>query len=216
MHTPVFRLTQYLYRYSTKKFESDHSSSSNPGGLPEIEYIAAARTLNCEVAAIKAVVQTEVGVRGAFDSQHRPTILFERHIFSSRTAGKFDKTNPDLSNPIAGGYGRFVEQYPKLERAINLNRKAALESASWGAFQIMGFNHRQAGFNSIEEFVDAMKKSVQKQIAAFIIFVKNDPALKQALHKKDWATFAKLYNGSGYAVNKYDEKMKANYVKYSG
>ena len=212
----IFNVVQYLYRYTAATFESDHSGSSNPGGLPESEYIAAARTLDCEVAAIKAVVETEVGVRGAFDSQQRPTILFERHIFSSRTGGKFDKTNPDLSNPIAGGYGRFIEQYPKLERAINLNRRAALESVSWGAFQIMGFNHKQAGFNSIDEFVEAMKKSVQKQIAAFITFVSNDPALKKALHKKDWTSFAKIYNGSAYAVNKYDEKMKTNYIKYSG
>lgn len=212
----IFNLAQYLYRYTASTFEADHSGTVNPGGLPESEYIAAARALDCEVAAIKAVVETEVGVRGAFDSQQRPTILFERHVFSEKTNRKFDDTNPDLSNRVPGGYGRFAEQYPKLERAINLNRKAALESVSWGAFQIMGYNHKQAGFNSIDEFVEAMKKSVQKQIAAFITFVSNDPVLKQALHEKDWTTFAKRYNGPGYAVNKYDEKMKTNYIKYSG
>ncbi len=35
----------------------------------------------------------------------RPTILFERHIFSKRTEGAYDAKYPDISNKIAGGYG---------------------------------------------------------------------------------------------------------------
>ena len=32
-----------------------------------------------------------------------------------------------------------------------------------------------------------------------------------ALQSKDWKTFARLYNGPGYAQNRYDEKLaKAN------
>ena len=35
-----------------------------------------------------------------------------------------------------------------------------------------------------------------------------------ALQQKDWASFAKRYNGPAYAQNKYDEKLAAAYKKY--
>ena len=114
------------------------------GGIKNSVFVDMAKKLGCETAAIKAVVDTEVGIRGAFDSQRRSTILFERHVFSKLTSGKYDKSNPDISNPAPGGYGRFSDQYSRLSRAQKLDNDAALKSASWGAFQIMGGNHRRA------------------------------------------------------------------------
>lgn len=131
------------------------------GGLSESEYKAAAITLICEVAVIKAVVLTELGISDPFDDLGRPTILFERHRFSALTHGKFDKTDPDISNPVRGGYGKFSEQYPKLIRAMALDDMAAPMACSWGAFQIMGENFKQAGHTTISEFVTAMKASVR-------------------------------------------------------
>ena len=43
-----------------------------------------AARLGCETAAVKAVVETEVAIRGPYDSQGRPTILFERHVWLIR------------------------------------------------------------------------------------------------------------------------------------
>ena len=69
-----------------------------------------------------------------FLSDRRPKILFERHIFHKRTGGKFSAKHPDISNRNAGGYGAGGgHQYVRLEKAIKLDRKAALESASWGS-----------------------------------------------------------------------------------
>lgn len=186
----------------------------NPGGLSDDLYVQAATTLVCEAAAVKAVVATELGILSAFDPQGRPTILFERHRFSALTNGKFDTSNPDISNPVPGGYGKFSEQYPKLDRAMKLDRVAALESASWGAFQIMGENYDQAGFSCVDDFVSAMQTSVESQLKAFIKFVSGNITLVKALRDKDWTSFARIYNGSGYKVNNYDGKMKANYNLY--
>ena len=36
-----------------------------------------------------------------------------------------------------------------------------------------------------------------------------------ALYVWGWATFARLYNGSGYKGNKYDTKMAENYKIFS-
>ena len=197
-----------------KSAESQSATSSSKGGiagLTEDQLNAAAQLLGCEVAAVKAVVKTELGVRSAFDAQGRPTILYERHYFHKLTQGKYDKSDPDLSSPLAGGYDKFSEQYPKLERAMKLDKAAALKSASWGAFQIMGANHVAAGHASVDSFVAAMKRSVADQADAFVNFVKSDAVLKKSICEKDWTTFAKRYNGPGYAKNAYDTKMKENY-----
>ena len=188
---------------------------AGPGGLSEDLYVEAASQLGCEVAAIKAVVKTEVDIRGAFDTSGRPTILFERHKFYKHTNGRFAQSNPDICNSVQGGYGRFSEQYPKLDRAIMLDRPAALKSASWGAFQILGENHVQAGHSTVESFVAAMKHSVAAQLKAFVAFVRGDGRLLTALRTRNWATFARIYNGPGYAKNEYDQHMRSNYQRFA-
>lgn len=175
-------------------------------------YKQAASTLGCEVAAIRAVADVE-SKRDPFDRYGRPTILFERHKFRKFTASKFNKSHPDLSN-AAGGYGKFSEQYGKLARAAMLNEEAALKSASWGAFQIMGFNHKAAGHATVVGFVDAMAGSAERHLQAFVAFVSFHASLKKAIKDKDWAAFAKGYNGDGYAKNQYDTKMAAAYKKF--
>jgi N-acetylmuramidase len=186
------------------------------GGLTEAEFVSAATRLKCETAAVKAVVKTELGVREAFDERGRPTILFERHKFYEFTAGKFAKSDPDICNKTSGGYGKFSEQYGKYERAEKLDKNAAMLSCSWGAFQIMGFNHKRAGYTSVDSFVTAMRESVKKQVSAFIAFIESDAAILKAIQKKDWATFAYRYNGEGYKSNNYDTKMATHYREFSG
>ena len=46
------------------------------------QYMEIAAALDCEIAAVKAFVQTEA-TRDAFDELGRPTILFERHNFTN-------------------------------------------------------------------------------------------------------------------------------------
>lgn len=174
------------------------------------DYISAARALDCEAAAVEAVAITETR-SAAFDSQGRPTILFERHKFYKYTNGAHAATHPDLCNAVAGGYGSTSSQYDRLARAKALNEEAALKSASWGKFQIMGFRHPEAGYATVFTMVEAMKRSEQDHFEAFVKFVKADDRLLRAIRQKDWATFARIYNGEKYAENQYDTKMKQYY-----
>ena len=110
------------------------------------DYIIAASQLNCEVAAIKAVAQTE-SPREAFQDflgKKMPSILYERHYFKRLTGGKYNKSHPILSGP-RGNYGLYSAQYKKLLEAMSLDEEAALKSCSWGKFQIMGANYKNCG-----------------------------------------------------------------------
>ena len=97
---------------------------------------------------------------------------------------------------------------------MSLDGQAALESASWGRFQIMGFNFAACGYKSVMAFVRAMYESEGKQLDAFVAFIRH-ANLTAALREKRWADFARGYNGPGYAANSYDQKLQAAYEKFS-
>src|SRR5262245_55550212 len=127
--------------------------------LSEAGLTKAASDIGVERPALWAVMTVETKGCG-FLADRRPQILFERHVFHKRTEGAFDQTDPDLSNPRAGGYGKGgAFQYERLARAIALKRDAALASTSWGLGQIMGFNAVAAGFADVEAMVRAMCNS---------------------------------------------------------
>jgi hypothetical protein len=183
-------------------------------GISDQDYADAASLLGVEVAAIKSVAEVETS-GAAFDDYGRPRILFERHYFHQLTSGRYDKHHPDISNHLGGGYGKFSAQYGKLERAYLLDAVAALESASWGRFQIMGKNHGDAGFTSVQEFVLALSHTESAHLRAFSSFVSANKGLHKALQKKDWTAFARGYNGKGYKKNDYDTKLKDAYDKFA-
>ena len=182
--------------------------------LTQQDFSDAAAILNCSVAAIKAVAEVESS-GGGFLPTDEPKILFERHIFSSRTKRYFDKSNPNVSNPQPGGYGAVSVQHRRLQEAVALDRNAALMSASWGKFQIMGFNFALVGFNTLQEFVTAMYRSEREHLIAFIHYI-NNVSLADELRELRWADFARKYNGPGYLKNRYDTKMAAAYKKFAG
>lgn len=166
-----------------------------------------------ETAVIKAVAQVESAGDG-FLSDGRVKILFERHKFHKYTDGQYDTDHPDISNPKAGGYGAGGEhQNARFSEAFTLDPEAAMKSASWGKFQIMGFNHKAAGFETVGEFVDALKVSEDEQLKAFVKLIKMW-GLSQELKNHDWAGFARQYNGGDYKKNAYDTKLAAAYEKF--
>lgn len=183
-------------------------------GLTADDYSTAASTLGVDVASIMTVAEVETS-GAAFDEMGRPRILFERHYFHKATGGKFAAKHPTISAKSAGGYGKFSAQYGKLQEAYELDQDAALGSASWGRFQIMGSNYKAAGFKSVRAFAKAMTQSEADHLQAFVSFVSADAKMKKALQDHDWAAFAKAYNGKGYAKNKYDEKLAAAYKRFA-
>lgn len=189
--------------------------------LTEEDFILTARLLDVEPAALKAVKEVESGAYGGFLASGRPVILFEGHIFWSQLKKKgIDPEacaagNEDILYPKwnKSHYKGGEAEYTRLERARTIDRDAADASASWGMFQIMGFNHVACGEKTVAKFVEMMCRSELHQLLLSARFIKSAGMLP-ALQHKNWAEFAKRYNGQAYAQNKYDQKLVAAYRKF--
>lgn len=173
----------------------------------------AADTLGCNVNVIRAVADVEAP-GGGYLSDGRVKILFEPHWFHRLTGGKYDGAYPDLSYRRWGEqpYGTYSKQHDKLEQAVKLDRPAALQSCSWGRFQIMGFNHRKAGHPELQDFVNAMILGGEPaHLAAFVEYVKA-VGLADELQRLDWVGFAVAYNGPEHWKNDYVGKMQRRFA----
>ena len=176
----------------------------------------AASKFGLDYATVAAVASVESSGSGFNKITKFPVILFEGHIFSRLTGKKFDMAYPSLSYPkwTKVYYAKDqVGENKRLQQAIALNRDAALQSTSWGMFQIMGFNFSFCGCDSVQEFVNKMCSSEQTQLEMFLTFVKNQNLIG-FLQKKDLASFARGYNGPDFKINNYDTKLAANYAKF--
>lgn len=182
--------------------------------LSEAGLEQASGDLGVGLPALWAVMTVETKGCG-FLADRRPQILFERHIFHRRTGGRFASAAPDLSDPKAGGYGAGgVIQHERLLRAVALERKAALESTSWGLGQVMGFNSADAGFAGVEPMVEAMCASEDAQFQAMVGFIVKN-GLAKYLQQGDWAGFAYRYNGVDFQKNNYDGKLAKAHARFS-
>jgi hypothetical protein len=177
--------------------------------------------LKCDVADIKAVAEVESRGDG-FLSDGRVKVLFEGHQFYKFTKGAYAQSHPTICykkwttafytkgpNADARGAGELA----RLNEAMALNRNAALLSASYGKFQIMGFNFAICGFTTVDDFYKAMQVSEGEHLNAFCNYIKGN-AIDDELREHRWAALAARYNGPDFKKNKYDEKLAAAYAKY--
>jgi N-acetylmuramidase/Putative peptidoglycan binding domain len=187
--------------------------------LSESDLNSVAKDLGVELAVIKAVNEVESSGQGF--SGDKPKILFEGHVFWRQ----LKKHDLDPNSYVDGNenilYSKWTREHyfggarehDRLEKAKKIHENAALESASWGLFQIMGYHWETLGYKSVKEFVRLMNKSEGEHIKAFGRFILANNLAKY-LKSRDWANFAKRYNGPGYKTNKYDEKLERAYNKY--
>lgn len=191
---------------------------------------AASARLGVELAAIYAVNEVESLGEGFLDNG-RPKILYERHVMHARLAlprqdednpesllahaNDLERLHPNLVNRRPGGYAGGTAEHQRLAQARMLDATCAAESASWGAFQIMGYHAERLGYASVEDFVTRMGKDENEHFEAFVRFIEADPALHKALKGKKWTAFAKAYNGPAYARNLYDVKLERAYERHT-
>lgn len=181
--------------------------------LRRADFEEVAGRLQCEWEAVAAVAEVESGPLGGFGQDGRPIILFERHLFSRKTNSQYDTSHPTISNRTPGGYPRTqAERWTQLEQAYALAPEEALQSASYGRFQVLGQNYPNLGMANAHDYVAKLARSEKDQLEAFEGFVRAN-GLADELQRKDWAGFASRYNGPGYAANQYDVKMAEAYAR---
>jgi hypothetical protein len=193
--------------------------------IAKSDFIAVADKLKLNVAALMAVAEVESSGSGmtTLEGKDVPTILFEPHVYYSEL--KAAGINPELH--LKGNedilyrkwktrpYPRSqAERHAQLAKACALHREAALKSASYGRFQIMGFNHAACGCKTIQEFINAMYASEAEQLRLFGNFIEIKGLIKY-LQRRDWDNFALRYNGEGYKQHKYHVKLADAYKRYS-
>ena len=188
--------------------------------LDQDDFAKAASALGVPVAAIRAVTDVESKGSG-FLPDGRPVILFERHVMYRQMdklgldAKGLEIRFPTLVNSRPGGYKGGAAEHDRLGVAATFNRQSALESCSWGLFQIMGFHWKLLGYASVQDFVNAMYRSEGDQLDAFVRFIKANPNLLRALKAQDWEAFAAGYNGPQYRTNQYHTKLAAAYARHA-
>lgn len=188
------------------------SDAVSPGDIA-----AAAEAYGLTAAMVGAVYGVESAGRGMSAATGLPVILYEPHVFSRQTQRRFDVSHPDVS------YAKWkTRPYPATQTgrwdqmlaACALSPSDALQSASWGLGQVMGFNFRACGFSDIWSFVRAMASGEGTQLLAMLAFIKSKNLIPVLL-RKDWATFARIYNGDGQ-VPLYSRRLAEAYAKRGG
>ena len=176
--------------------------------------------LGVEEAALRAVLSVETGGSG-FDKINRPKALFERHIFFRELKPNLNKQAKAVDQNLA--YPKWGQMpYPKtsdgvyeeIDRACSIDEDAALASTSWGLGQIMGLNYQAAGCETVQEMVQQAVESETNQLRHMVNLMKSN-GLVSKLANKDWAGFARYYNGPSYETNQYDKKLETAYNKFS-
>lgn len=182
----------------------------------DLGYRAAAERIGCEKAVLRAVISVEAAASG-FDGKGRPKALFEPHVFYRLLSGEKRRAaiNAGLAYQKWGTRPYPKDSYPRIISACLIDEECALQATSWGLAQILGQNHKAAGYPNAADMVVAFCEGEDEQLAAmarFIVASKLDAALK----RKDWAAFAKGYNGPGYATHSYHRKLAKAYAYFCG
>lgn len=194
--------------------------------LKDSDYQQAAIRLKVSELAIRVFGAVE-GRGLGFLSNGKPKILFERHRmyaylkqkFSLSRANELMQKYPNIVNTATGGYQGNEAEYVRLELAKQIDVECALQSASWGQFQIMGENWKDLGYSSVQDFVDQQYSSESLQLEAFIRFIEwksgtinsKKVTLLDALRTENWDVVFTLYNGSNYKKLGYQAKFQAEW-----
>lgn len=175
-----------------------------------------AEAFDLEPALLSAVIEVECRGKGFFDDG-RLVLLFEAHRFAKYTGGRYNSAHPNISSARWNRdlYWGGPAEYTRLGHAMALDEEAALKSASWGFPQMMGDEHRRAGFPDVETMICAFADSVYMQILSMAKFCVSKKLIRH-LKACDWHRFAKGYNGRSYARNRYHLKMAIAFAAKSG
>lgn len=182
--------------------------------VPIEDYGKISDSLKCSPIIVRALSIQE--------SLEQPNaIRFEKHKWkkyrlNSRETKKFDNTrNPNAFDKRWINFEQMNAQCCDDGELVEIARYAAIKSHSFGWCQIMGFNHRNCGFENPQKWFEAML-TIEGQRQCFVSFVKNSQTLLKAFQVADIDTLSHHYNGPAFRRNKYNIKIAYNIKKLGG
>lgn len=184
--------------------------------INDAEMTSIAHKYGIDEASLRAIKQVEAG-NAAFYSSGALRCLYEPHIAYRMTRGavRTKLVNAGLAYQKWGAKPYPRSSFSRIDKCSEIaGEEVAALSTSWGSPQMMGFNHGACGYATAVQMVKAFADSERAQIEAMVKFIKSNDAMYNALKAKDWAGFAKRYNGPGYAKNKYDVKIGNAYKSW--
>lgn len=182
--------------------------------LDDIDIPRIGATIGVGEDEIHAFMDVEAAGAG-FDSQGRPKMLFEPHVFwRNLPVGKRDiAVKAGLAYPSWGSKPYPKDSYPRLKQAMAIDETAALKSASWGLGQVLGENYEMVGYATPQSMVRAFMEDEESHLEAIVAFLrKSGIADDLAAHR--WSTVARVYNGPSYRKHNYDGRMAAAYARW--
>lgn len=175
-----------------------------------------------EAPALLAVAEVESGGRAfaVVDGRREPLIRFEGHYFDRRLSGQArDRARAQgLASPKAQAVPNprgQAARWALVGRAAAIDRDAAWESVSWGLGQVMGAHWAWLGYASVADMVAEARGGIEGQTRLMLRFIEK-AGLSDALRRRDWAAFARGYNGPAYRRNAYDTRLAAAYARHAG
>jgi hypothetical protein len=163
----------------------------NSYGGAILEHATAARVAPAIALAIFAVES-----KRAYDPTTGLVIVrFEPKVFLRRS-GRL--VTSDHSGQLA--------EWQAIEAAYAIDEQAALESASYGLPQLMGFNFGVTSHPDARALLLAFQRSAREQVAGFFGFVAANKLVDEARDRR-FVDFARRYNGRG-KEQLYGAKMK--------
>ena len=174
--------------------------------------VTVALSLAIDPDALEALRRVETGARARPDS-----IRFEPHVLLRK--------RPDLKGQIpytrksereAWSVTRSETGRDAFDHAFTLAPKEAVESTSWGLWQVMGWA-------LLKQWPDATEATVNfyadPETVSYVVFgnwVRENTRFLSAMRSKDWEGIAECYNGNGPNVQRYASKMRAAYADVRG
>lgn len=197
------------------------AATMDKGKLGPADYIRASERLGWNPWLVHALSLKETkGDPWLPDGRTR--ILYERHQFYRRLPDKVVRdrlavSDRDIchstmkSSKAANRIDRYVGgagEYEFLRRAVAVNREVGFACASYGQFQVMGFNAKAMGYASASEFARQMQLDVNAHLESLVRFVLATPSVLQAGRKEDLTGVAVGYNGPEHAKNNYVPSLR--------
>lgn len=169
--------------------------------------VRTAEALDIEPAALEALRRVETGA--AVGGEDR--IRFEPHVFLRKRPDLVEQIPYTRSSRGAWSTTKSETCRAAFDRAFALAPKDAVESTSWGLWQVMGWALLKTWSDPTEAVCQFYAEPISASYAVLASWIKTNKRFLTAIRAKDWESVARRYNGDGNNVQNYARKMREAY-----